>query len=434
MTFDPPLNQPDSPAAARLARLWWLALALFVLAGSTGVLMRFGVTTGFPWGLQFSNLRHAHSHLMYFGWVTPALMTLIAMRLPIFVKRPLPPTIPRTIGLTLVFALLAYVPFLLFGYRSATVAGRSLPLSVMAAGLNVIGWYLFAWQYWRYTRGAVRVLPLRLWDTAVLFMLYASLGGWGLPLLTLLRIEDPLWSMALTHLFLDEFADGWFVLAVLGLIYARQPQASQRPLAQRSHDLMVIGLPVLFILGIPTHLLNTPLRLIGGLGALLVGLGLWGHLQVLWQSGSIGRIPLFFLGLKATAQLLLIIPPAARWAEQAGLRISYLHWLLLGFVSLSIMAAAQTEWATVQNKRLFTAGVIGLILTLLPLTQLWPAAWRGRWVLTAAGWGALLPVLAALVMLGTAVLHHIVSRPQQSLQTTTHLASFFSESGGSTNE
>lgn len=423
MKLTPTLNQP--PSAAKLERLWWLALALFVLAGSTGVLMRFGVTLGFPWGLQFSNLRHAHSHLMYFGWVTPALMALISARLPVFVKRPLPPTIPRTIGLTLIFALLAYVPFLLFGYRSASVGQRSLPLSVMAAGLNVIGWYLFAWHYWRYTRGAVRLLPLRLWDTAVLFMLFASLGGWGLPLLTLLRIENPLWSMAFTHLFLDEFAEGWFVLAVLGLLYARQPQASQHPLAQRSHDLMLIGLPVLFILGIPTHLLNTPLRLIGGLGALLVGLGLWGHLRVLGQSARINRIPLFFLGLKATALLIIILPQAARWAEQAGLRISYLHWLLLGFISLSIMATAQAEWASVKGNRLFTAGVIGLILTLLPLTQLWPAAWRGRWVLSAAGWGALLPVLAALVMLGTAVLHHIVSRSHPSPPTTTKLATFF---------
>ncbi|MEZ4594977.1 MAG: hypothetical protein R3D55_28120 [Chloroflexota bacterium] len=410
------LHQPGSPASAHLLRLWWLSLALFVLAGSTGVLMRFGVTTGFPWGLQFSNLRHAHSHLMYFGWVTPALMALISARLPIFVKRPLPPTIPRTIGLTLVFALLAYVPFLLFGYRSAPVAGHNLPLSVMAAGLNVIGWYLFAWQYRRYTRGAGRVLPLRLWDTAVLFMLFASLGGWGLPLLTALRIENPLWSMAFTHLFLDEFAEGWFVLAVLGLLYARQPQASQRPLAQRSHDLMVIGLPVLFILGIPTHLLNTPLRLIGGLGGLLVGLGLWGHVYVLWQSRKSERIPLFFLGLKATALLLIVVPPAARWAEQAGLRISYLHWLLLGFISLSIVATAQAEWASVKGKRLFTAGVIGLILTLLPLTRLWPTVWSGRWVLTAAGWGALLPVLAALVMWGTAV------SPQISSHKITNLA------------
>ena len=33
---------------------------------------------GLPGGLAYVNVRHAHSHLMFFGWVTPALMGLIA--------------------------------------------------------------------------------------------------------------------------------------------------------------------------------------------------------------------------------------------------------------------------------------------------------------------------------------------------------------------
>lgn len=57
---------------------WFSALGVFVLAGLTGAFMRFGLIYGFPWGLQYANIRHAHSHTMYFGWVTPALMALIA--------------------------------------------------------------------------------------------------------------------------------------------------------------------------------------------------------------------------------------------------------------------------------------------------------------------------------------------------------------------
>lgn len=384
---------------AALRRRWWLALTLFLVAAGTGAWLRFGSIYGFPGGLQFFNMRHAHSHLMYFGWVTPALMTLMAAHLAATIERPLPQGLLRAIDLTLVMAVLAYPPFLLYGYRTAVIAGRALPLSVMAAGLNVLGWYVFAWQYRRATRGMPQTFTLHLWDTAVLFLLYASLGGWGLPLLTLLNIENPLLSVGLTHLFLDEFADGWFVLAILGLLYAAHPAAAQNPMARRSHDLLVFGLPVVFLLGIPTHLLTWPLQLVGGLGGLLVGLGLLGHLAVLWPQAKAWRVPLFFLGLKALGQLAITLPPVARWAELNALRVPYLHWLLLGFVTVGLLTAVPTAWGTakVTYQRWFVTAVILLQLSLLPLTRLWPAPWSGPWVRQVAAWAALGPVLVALL-------------------------------------
>lgn len=399
-----PINLTDqTPAITSLSALrhrWWLALGFFILAGSTGAWLRFGITTGFPWGLQYTNIRHAHSHLMYFGWATPALMTLILTSLARIAPRPLPRAFRPILDYTFIAAGLAYVAFLLFGYRPAPIGGNMLPLSVIAAGLNVVGWYAFIWHYYKYTKGAPRTLPIRMWDAALIFIGLASLGGWGLPLLTLLQIEDPLISMALTHLFLDTFADGWFVLAMLGLIYTAVPAAASQNLARRSHDLMIIGLPVLFIMGIPTHLVTGPLRLIGSAGALLVGLGLLGHLAVLWRRAAGWRLPLFFLGLKAVTQLAIVVPAVAVWAERAALRVPYLHWLLLGFITLGLVTAAlQTEPKSIaRHRRWFLAAVVFMQLTLLPLTQLWPAALRGRWVLTAAAWGALAPVLAALLL------------------------------------
>ncbi len=65
-----------------LQRWLWAALGCFILAGSTGALFRFGMALGgLPFGLDFGNVRDGHSHLMYFGWVTPALMALIATHL-----------------------------------------------------------------------------------------------------------------------------------------------------------------------------------------------------------------------------------------------------------------------------------------------------------------------------------------------------------------
>lgn len=381
---------------------WLSALLLFILAGSTGVLMRFGLLSGFPWGLQYTNVRHAHSHLMYFGWVTPALMGLIAAWLPALTGRPLTPMLQArfraVIGAILLLAVGAYSAFLLYGYRPAQIGGLRLPISTILASLNMIGWYAFIVIYRQATKDAARVSPLRLWDAALAFLVLASLGAWGIALTAVLRIQDPVVSALLTHLFLDLFADGWFVLGVLGLASAANPLASRHPWASRSESLLIMGLPVVFLLGIPVNLLPPFVRLIGSLGGLMVGLGLWGQIVVLWRHAEPRWRPaLVFLGLEATAALAITVPAIAQWSERANLRISYLHWLLLGFVTLGLVAAAQATWGRefVRGRRWLITAVTLLILTLVPLSNVWPGAWHGRWTRELAAWAALGPVLVA---------------------------------------
>jgi hypothetical protein len=116
---------------------WVGALGCFVLAGATGGLYRYGLMHGFRAGLQLSDVRHAHSHLMYFGWVTPALMALIARRLLGSAHQRLDGGWRPVIGLTLIVELLAFPPFLFFGYRSIPVGRGRLPVAVIAARLLI---------------------------------------------------------------------------------------------------------------------------------------------------------------------------------------------------------------------------------------------------------------------------------------------------------
>ena len=167
--------------------------------------------------------------LMYFGWVTPALMILIVAWLPRLTGRPLSARFLWVMGATIGFALLAYVMFIQYGYQPAELDGRRLPLSVLAATLNVLAWYAYAYLYYRATRGVPRTRPLRFWDAAIIFMILASLGAWGVAVVSRLQIADPFWSQAMTHLFLDLFSEGWFVLATLGLIFALHPADLKEP-------------------------------------------------------------------------------------------------------------------------------------------------------------------------------------------------------------
>lgn len=383
-------------------RGWLAALAIFVFAGATGALMRFGLIYGFPWGLQFANVRHAHSHLMYFGWVTPALMALIAAQLPAVTARPLSGRFRLPVVISLVGGLLAYLPFLLYGYSSAAILGARIPLSVIMAGLNIAGWYVFVWRYWQETRGVARNYPLQLWDGALIFLVFASLGGWGLAISTRLGFEDPFWSLAFTHIFLDSFAYGWFILAILGLVYTANPALAGKSLARISINLVIIGLPVIFLLGMPLHVVPSLVRWVGALGGLLVAAGILGHTAVLWSvAGLSWRWPLVFLALTAVAILVTLIPGAAQWATINGLRVPFLHWQLLGFVSLGLVTAAQQQWGreAIPGRRWMTAAVLLLIASLLPLAGLWPASLRGEWTRFFAAWAATGPAIVGLGML-----------------------------------
>ena len=263
--------------------VWPAALLCFVIAGLTGSLLRYGLLKGLPAGLQLVNVRHAHSHLMYFGWATPALMALIVAWLPGLTDRQLSRRFQWLMGATLIFALLAYVMFIQYGYQAANLGGRPYPLSVLAATLNVLAWYAFAFLYFQASWGVTRSRPLRFWDAALIFMILASLGAWGVALVSRLQITDPFWSQAMTHLFLDLFSEGWFVLAAVGLIYAMHPAHSER-LAQWGEQIIVIGLPVLFLLALPVGLVPAGLRAIAGIGGALVALGLLLTVAALWPA------------------------------------------------------------------------------------------------------------------------------------------------------
>jgi hypothetical protein len=408
----------------RSGLVWKAALVCFIIAGGTGSLMRFGMIHGYPAGLQFVNVRHAHSHLMYFGWVTPALMGLIAAWLPRISGRPLSPRFRWVMGATIIAALLAYLAFIQYGYQLAEFGDRRLPLSVIAATLNMLAWYAYAILYYRATRGVPRNRALRFWDAALIFMMLASLGAWGVAVVSRLGIEDPFWSVALTHMFLDLFSEGWMVLAVLGLAHAALAgdllSVIQKRRSHWGENLIVMGLPLLFLLAMPVNLVPAEVRFIASLGGLLVVAGLLVSVWALWPavapSWTGWRIPLILLALKTLLSLGMIIPAAALWAQRNGLRVLYLHTLLLGFVTLALAVAAREVWGrvAVRGQRWLVASVFFLLATLLPLTGLWPESLAGRWVLQLAAWASLGPVIVVAGMLVA-----LIVRDRSARSTTT---------------
>jgi hypothetical protein len=377
---------------------WNLSLVAFVIAAIAGVVFRLGMLDGFALGFAPGHLRHAHSHLMLMGWTTPALMTLMAASWPRQGARPLSGAVVTTILISWLLAMGTFQPFLYHGYGRVDIAGRALPLAAILSGLAMFGWYAFAIVYALATRGVRRTTALRLWDAATIFLVISSLGAWGVGALMIKGVESAFWSSLMLHFFVDLFGEGWLILGALGLMHAAYDtlDARREGVARKATILLVIGMPTLFILGMPSNLVPTPMAILTSLGAFIVGVGLVLHLRTLrlWAPGSWARgavsnhddgwlwkLLWLLLAIKTIALFIAAVPPLMDWARALGLRLFYLHLNFLGISTLGLVAAARYVW----SQRAFTvpapfaASVLMMLASLLALTGLLPSAFAGRW-------------------------------------------------------
>lgn len=388
------------------------AAAMLALAAVTGVLLRFGLYLGMPgWAANFAAVRHAHSHLMYFGWVTLGLMALIWHYLPDYAgaraSRLASPQLAVTAGL----ALLSFPAFWQNGYGLTPLAGRELPLGAMVSGFNGLAWFWFMGLYARATRGmAVRPLPVQLWDWGLALMLVASLGALGVAATGMMPGSDIFLQEFFLHLFLDLFAVGWFTLGLLGVIWAALARRVAIPAGLPVASLAVALAPT-FVLGM-SSIAVTPLML--WLAAIANGVAvvlLMRHVLALWaRRAALPLLAWFALAVFAVhliSTLAVLIPGFWRWSAGTQLRVYVLHAFLLGWVSSGLLAAwamavgpfparvwRVATWAWMAGVSVMLAALAGLgLIGLIPLP---PLFW-----LRVAAWSSIIP---AAVALGVALL------------------------------
>lgn len=386
--------------------LWNIALGCFVLAGLTGFLYRLGFLGWMPQGLSLDNIRHAHSHLMFFGWAVPMPFYIILRKISgIQVEESSGQRwMEIATGVTLVFGLLSYPFFLLYGYRPVAVGSATMPLSVVFSGLVMIGWYGFMWGYWKSREALKGSQSLPWFDGALILLAVCSLGAWGVAVIQEINPEAHLLMKSMTHFFLATFTEGWVVLVLLGILIAEiRPPREKWPVSpQIALGAIAIGAPLTFPYGISETLLTPMLlgtaRFGGGLAAVgllmamiaVVRSGKWRHPVWIW--------PIALLILKGIMQLGASVVPSSFWLSDPGLRILYLHILLLGGLTLLSLGWLH-HYSGVCDAYFQTVGGAVLItfITLVLPTSLWPELFSGSWMIYALAAGALLPVLATSV-------------------------------------
>ncbi|WP_372906196.1 hypothetical protein [Rhodohalobacter sp.] len=389
-----------------LQKVWLWSLLFFLVAAFTGFVYRWGLIGGDILGLRMSNVRHAHSHLMFFNWVTPVPL--------VFMARHLMKTAPEAysslkwcITVIILIGFASYPFFLIYGYHPVQIGTANLPFSVMLSGLVMIGWYWFGLIYLKYRNKADSSLSQLFYDGALVMLVVSSLGAWGVAVAQFGNIDNNLISGALTHFFLTTFTEGWCVLAAIGIFYDLSEKNYSLPVDKNWLIApIVLGAPLMFPFGLSVDLLNESLLWTAKFGSLLVGIGLginlWYMARALPSRNKvIWLFVLAMLALKVTIQLSAVFLPETLWLGQHGLRVLYLHLMLLGFVSTLFFAAFHTvnTRSSKAGVYLFLGSVFVLIATLVLISGLWPPAWQPtnvyRWVTV----GAILPSIAIAVEL-----------------------------------
>lgn len=389
---------------AKDSKIWQWAIFSFIIAGLTGFLYRLGFVTTLPFDLNLENVRHAHSHLMFFGW---------ASLLPLYlIKVKVAPGYHAAVGVklmkgalwsVLVFGILSYPFFMIWGYQSVPVGEMFLPLSIILSGLVMVSWYAFMVGY-IITRYRKRDHTPNVWFEAALVMLFiSSLGAWGVGAVEMFDLGGALFGKALTHFFLATFVEGWVVLVLLGLI--------SESLGLQVDDyvisptilvgLIATGAPLTFPYGISESMMDLNLSVAARIGGILIAEGvllfLYSILQRKEKFNKIWIWPFVFLALKSFMQLIAAVIPANLWLSEHGVRILYLHVLLLGSFTLGVIAYMSKE---VDLKLKYFYGlVLSILLVLISLvwmTSLWPLFLGGVWIYTAIAAIGIIPVIAML--------------------------------------
>lgn len=390
----------------------WIALAALALAAWTGVLLRFGIYQGMPdWAQNYTAVRHAHSHLMYFGWVTLGLMALIRHELPRWGGHPLGRAGRVQLAAAAFLALLSFPAFWANGYGLTQVGTRALPLGSMVAGLNVLVWYAFLAQYILATRRLpARPLPVQLWDWALALLVLSTAGLAGLVTLLARGTFHPLLQQLFLHLFLDLFAAGWFALALLGTVWSRL--APEGPLPERlPTGVLALALLPTFMLGMSPGVLTPAMFWVAAGANVLAAVLLGRHWLALYHRRhalpALHRLGLVAFGLHLAIAALLAWPGVWQWSAGTQLRVFFLHNYLLGWVSSVLLALllqawqphALTGWAGRLMSGAWIAGTGVLLVTLagLGLARLVPVP--ALLLFQIAAWVSLLPAGAALLAL-----------------------------------
>lgn len=394
-------NMKTQKLLLKNSSLWQWILFSFILAGLTGFLFRLGFLTPLPFELSLANIRQAHSHLMFFGWggLFPLYFISIVI-MPGYHVALSSKMLRSSLWVVLVFTLLSFPTFLLWGYQLVPIGGANLPISAMLSAGVMVGWYMFFASYLA-IRSKKIDFDFNIWfDGALLMLFVSSLGAWAVGVVQIFGIGSEFLEKLLPHFFLTTYTEGWILLALLGLII-KMLDIKETDLLVSSKILVfciAIGAPMSFPFGMPELLSNPIQSVFARIGSFLISISILLFVASIIKSGelkqSLWKWPIAFLCLKGIMQLVATFLLYEPILTDHGTRIFYLHVLFLGAYT-SVVSIIYASYIKNLNRYLnpIFYSVALVILSLLLLSWFWPLSLKGIWVYDAIAIAALGPIL-----------------------------------------
>lgn len=189
----------------------WIRTALFnfFIAACLGTLLRFAFVVEIPW-LQYQYFQHAHSHVAMLGWVYLALYALLIHTFLTHEQQKAKIyhylfwlTQGSVIGMLCTFPLIGYAGW-----------------SIFFSSLQILFSYVFLFRFWRDLKQQGKPSFSKLFIKAALFFMFLStLALWGMgPIMALGFKGSAIYYMAV-QFFLHFQFNGWFIFAILGLLF-----------------------------------------------------------------------------------------------------------------------------------------------------------------------------------------------------------------------
>ncbi len=319
-----------------------IALGYFLIVALMGVLLRFFFVTPIP--LNYKFILHAHSHTALLGWIYLGLTTLIYK---IFLSEAQKPKLYKRIFYFTNFCILGMlVTFPVQGYAL---------FSIIFSTLFLIASYWFSWFAMKYIPQRFKNrFSWKLIRTSLLYLVLSSLGPWTIGGVMATLGPESIWYKTSIYFYLHFQYNGWFILALLGvLFYFFEEKGIRFNLQKLKSFFLLLNFGVLFTVFLSVLWFLPPvifyvLGLIGAVAQVLAFYELFlllkNHFPILKKSFT---PPAFFLlkiagGLmivKLLMQLFSAFPYIANLAfNLKDFVIGYLHLVFLGIV-ITVMLA-----------------------------------------------------------------------------------------------
>lgn len=356
----------------------WLTITManLVVVALLGLIIRSKMIFPLP-SLEYKFLLHAHSHYAFAGWITLSLMTLMIYELlPRQLNRnPIYKYILCSIVLCSIGML---VSFLLQGYGL---------YSITFSTLLIITTYVFTFIFCRdlIRSKSSKVIAL-LSISALIFLALSSVGPFTMAYILVKVIPDPILYKDSIYTYLHLQYNGFFTLSVFALLF-KQVEPLLTPRSLRSYKIfgiwLVISILPSMFMSYLWHASDLWIKAIALVGCITIVISTIYFLVLLHNIRNslssyrksalrIGSIAMLAFMFKMIFQALTLIPDLGNVVfNNRAVIIGFLHLVLLGFVSLYLLAQYVQAGFLATNKSTtaalwtFCTGVIANEIVLL---------------------------------------------------------------------